>query len=379
MASVAGVIGDTTTWYIGSASGGVWKSTDGGHRFMPVFDSMAVQAIGALAVAPSNPNVVWAGTGEAWAVRDADIIGDGVYKSDDGGKTWKNMGLRETGRIARIIVNPGTPDIVYVCALGRLTAPQQERGVYKTTDGGKTWRRVLFVDENTGCSSLAMDAKNADVLYAGAWQVAMHPWAELSGGTGSGIYKSTDAGEHWTRIEDPGLPKAPVGKVAVAVAPTNPNRVYALMQTATQGSLWRSDDAGAHWTVVSHARDLIGRGGYYIHLVVSSGNADEVIVSSSSVWLSQDGGKTFRTVPWGGDNHDIWMDPRDPDHFAITNDAGARLTMTHGRTWNNVAIANGQVYHVALDHQIPYWVYGNRQDDGTFRGPSSGAEQGAAA
>jgi photosystem II stability/assembly factor-like uncharacterized protein len=378
IASIAGVPGDTTTWYIGSASGGVWKSTDGGHRFVPVFDSMPVQAIGALAVAPSNPKIVWAGTGEAWAIRDADIMGDGIYKSEDAGRTWKHMGLRETGRIGRIIVHPTNPNIVYVCALGRATGPQEERGVYRTTDGGATWKRVLFVDQNTGCSSLAMDAKNPNVLFAGMWQVVMHTWAMFSGGPSSGIWTTRDGGTTWTKVEHPGLPKPPLGKIGVAIAPTNSNRVYALIQTANQGSLWRSDDGGKSWKVVSWARPLIGRAGYYMHLVVSSGNPDEVLVANSSFWRSTDGGRTFRTERWGGDTHDIWMDPKNPDHFGITDDGGARVTTTHGKSFTTIRIPNAQMYHVAVDERIPYWVYGNRQDDGTMRGPSDAPDAGLA-
>src|SRR5262245_1427723 len=241
VASIAGVPGDPTTYYAGAASGGVWKTTDGGIRWVPVSDSMPVQAIGALAVAPSDPNVVWAGTGEAWAIRDSDVIGDGVYRSLDAGRTWVNAGLEETGRIARIIVHPTNPDVVFVCATGRLTGPQKEKGVFRTTDGGAHWEQVLFVDDKTGCSSLSMDAKNPRTLVAGTWQVEMHPWAEISGGPGSGIYLSRDGGSKWTRVEAAGLPKSPLGKIGVAIAPSDSNRIYALIQTKDQGSVWRSD------------------------------------------------------------------------------------------------------------------------------------------
>ncbi len=376
VASITGVPGDTSIWYIGSASGGVWKSTDGGHRFTPVFDSAGVQAIGAVAVAPSRPSTVWVGTGEAWLVRDADIAGDGVYRSDDAGKSWQHAGLDRTGRIARILVHPTNPDVVYVCALGRGTGPQEERGVYKTTDGGKSWSRVLFLEPNVGCSSLAMDATNPDVLFAGMWHVIVHPWAMSSGTeTGAdGVWRTTDGGATWKQLVA-GLPRPPLGKVGVAIAPSSSNRVYALLQTANQGSLWRSDDGGDSWKVVSWARGLIGRAGYYMHLAVSSGNPDEVLVANSSFWQSTDGGKTFKSVPWGGDNHDIWIDPKRPDHFGLTNDAGARVTMNHGKSWNTITIPNAQMYHVAVDEQIPYWVYGNRQDNGTMRGPSAAPEQ----
>ena len=261
VASIAGVPGDPSIYYAGAASGGVWKTTDGGIRWVPVSDSMPVTAIGALAVAPSDPSIVWAGTGEAWAIRDSDVIGDGIYKSMDAGRTWTHMGLDETGRIGRILVHPTNPDIVFACAIGRITAPQPERGVFRTTDGGAHWDRVLFVDENTGCSGLSMDAKNPRTIWAGTWQVEMHPWAMLSGGPGSGVYVSRDGGTRWSKVDASGLPKSPLGKIDVAAAPTDSNRVYALIQTKDQGSLWRSDDAGATWRVVNWSRELIGRAG----------------------------------------------------------------------------------------------------------------------
>jgi len=374
VASIAGVPGDPSIYYAGAASGGVWKTTDGGIRWVPLSDSMPVAAIGALAVAPSDPNVVWAGTGEAWAIRDSDVIGDGIYKSMDAGRTWTHMGLDETGRIGRIVVNPSNPDVVLACAIGRITAPQQERGVFRTTDGGQHWDRVLFVDENTGCSGLSMDAKNPRTIWAGTWQAEMHPWAMLSGGAGSGLYVSHDGGSKWTKIEAAGLPKSPLGKIDVAVAPTDSNRVYALIQTKDQGSVWRSDDGGVTWRVVNWSRELIGRAGYYIHLAVSPANEDEILISNSSFFQSVDGGLTFRTVNWGGDNHDIWWDPKDADRFAITHDAGITLTTQHGRSTQRVQLPIGQMYHVTVDNQVPYYVYSNMQDDGTMRGSSIAAE-----
>ena len=374
IAAIVGVPGDERTWYVGNASGGVWKSSDSGSTFAPVFDKEPVQAIGALAIAPSNHAMVWAGTGEAWAIRDADIAGDGIYLSTDSGATWKNMGLRETGRIGRIIVHPTNPNIVYVCALGRVTGPQQERGVYRTTDGGATWQRVLFVDANTGCSGLTLDAHDPDVLFAGMWQVEMHTYAMYSGGPSSGVYVSHDAGTTWTHLTGHGLPVSPLGKIDVAVAPTNAKRVYALIQTADQGSVWRSDDGGASWHVVNWARALIGRAGYYIRIAVSPANADRVLIANSSFFQSMDSGKTFRDVPWGGDNHDIWFDPMRPDRIGITDDAGAHLSTNSGKTWKNVELPNAQAYHVAVDNRVPYWLYTNRQDNGTMRGPSTAPE-----
>jgi photosystem II stability/assembly factor-like uncharacterized protein len=371
VAAVAGIARDPSTYYAGAASGGVWKSTDGGNRWLPIFDKEPAQAIGALAVAPSDANLVWAGTGEAWAIRDSDVMGNGVYKSTDAGVTWTHMGLDQTGRIGRIVVDPQNEDTVFVCALGRLTGPQQERGVYRTTDGGAHWDRVLFVDEKTGCSGLSMDPHNPRTLFAGMWQAEMHTYAELGGGPGSGVYLSRDGGTKWTRIEGHGMPKPPVGKIDVAIAPTNSNRVYALIQTADQGSLWRSDDGGENWSAVNYDRMLIGRAGYYIRLAVSPASDNEVYVSNSAFFESLDGGETFREVPWGGDNHDIWIDPTNPDRFVVTDDGGLNITTVHGRGFDRVSLPIGQMYHVAVDNQIPYYFYTNMQDDGNMRGPST--------
>ncbi len=372
IASVAGVPGDTMTYYMGAASGGIWKTTDGARTFTPIFDDQPVQAIGALAVAPSNPRTVWAGTGEAWAIRDADVMGDGVYKSTDAGATWANMGLKDVGRIGKIIVHPTNPNIVFVCALGRATGPQEERGVYRTRDGGTKWERVLFVDQNTGCSGIAIDESDPKVLYAGTWEVVMHTWAMFSGGHGSGVYVSRDSGSTWSRINDAGLPKSPLGKIDVAVAPSNSKRVYALIQTPDQGSLWRSDDGGIKWRVVSWDRSLIGRAGYYIRVAVNPQNDLEVLVANSSFHRSLDGGETFPITNGGcGDCHDIWMDARNPAHWVATGDGGAGITRNHGQTFTQFALPIGQMYHVAIDDQAPYWIYSNRQDASTMRGPSN--------
>ena len=370
IASVAGIPGDPSTYYAGAASGGVWKSTDAGNDWEPIFDKEPAAAIGAIAVAPSDHNVVWVGTGEAWMIRDTDVMGNGVYKSTDAGKTWTRLGLEQTGRIGRIIVHPTDPNTVFVCALGRATGPEQDRGVYRTTDGGQHWERVLFADEKTGCSGLAMDPNNSRVLFAGMWQVELHTWGEFSGGAGSGVYVSRDGGSQWTRIQAHGLPKSPVGKIDVAVAPTDSNRVYLLIQTKDQGSVWRSDDAGENWRVVNWQRALIGRAGYYIRIAVSPGNENEVLVANSSFFRSLDGGETFEETHWGGDNHDIWIDPKNADRFAITDDGGMHITTVQGRGFHDVQLPIGQMYHVAVDDQVPYEVYSNMQDDGNMRGPS---------
>jgi photosystem II stability/assembly factor-like uncharacterized protein len=384
VASVSGVPGDPKTWYLGSASGGVWKSTDGGTTFLPIFDDQPVAAIGSIAVASTDPNIVWVGTGEPWVIRYSDVMGDGVYVSKDAGATWKHMGLIETGRISRVLIHPTDPNTVYVCAEGRLTGPQQERGVFKTTDGGTNWKRVLFVDEKTGCSGLSLDPKDPKTMVAGTWQVEEHTWGELSGGPGSGVYLSHDGGDTWTKATN-GMPKSPVGKIDVAIAPSDSKRMYALIQSADQGSLWRSDDSGASWKTVSWDRSLIGRAGYYIRLAVNPQNPDDLIIMSSSMHRSVDGGKNFSGngatppgVPQGascGDCHDVWFDPKDPVSYALTDDGGANINTHNGTT--RVSLPNGQMYHVHVDNRVPYWIYSNRQDDGTMRGPSTVSEQTA--
>ncbi|MCC7184904.1 MAG: glycosyl hydrolase, partial [Acidobacteria bacterium] len=305
IASVVGVPGDPTTYYLGNASGGVWKSTDSGATFVPVFDEMPVQAIGALALSASDHNQVWAGTGEGWVIRPSDVMGDGVYKSIDAGKTWTHMGLRDTGRIGRIIVHPADPNIVYVCAVGRANGPQQERGVFKTVDGGKTWTHSLFVNQDTGCSGLSMDAKNPNILIAGAWQLVQRTWQQYSGGPGSAVYMTKDAGATWKKVEN-GMPRSPLGKIDVAIAPSDSSRIYALIQTADQGSLWRSDNGGDSFTVVSWDRSLIGRAGYYVRLGINPQDKDDVIVMNSGFHRSKDGGKLFPITGGCGDCHDVW-------------------------------------------------------------------------
>lgn len=370
ISAIAGIQGDASTYYAGAASGGVWKSNDGGNAWKPVFDKQPAAAIGALAVAPSEPSTVWAGTGEAWAIRDSDVMGNGIYKSLDSGQTWTNMGLEHSGRIGRIVVHPANADIVFACVLGRMTGPQQERGVFRTPDGGQHWEKVLFAGENVGCSGLTMDPQNPHTLFAGMWEGEMHTYGEFSGGPGSGIYVSHDGGTTWTRIEEHGLPHSPLGKIDVAVAPTNSNRVFALIQTKDQGSLWRSDDGGKHWKAVNYQRALIGRAGYYIRLAVSPSDDNEVYVANSSFWRSLDGGENFKEVPWGGDTHDIWIDPENADRFVITDDGGMSITTVHGRGFHRIKLPIGQMYHVAVDNKIPYYFYSNMQDDGNMRGPS---------
>ena len=369
VSAVVGVPGDANTYYAGGASGGVWKSTDAGVHWKPVFDEQPAQSIGSIAIAPSDPNVVWVGTGETF-IRSNVSIGNGVYRSTDAGRTWSHMGLEKTGRIGRMIVDPRNPDVVFAAALGTCYGPQPERGVYRTTDGGKSWDRVLFVDENTGISDLSMDPSNPRILFAGAWQIDIKTWGRKSGGPGSGLFVSRDGGSTWKRITRHGLPEPPLGKIAVAVAPSDPQRIYALIETGQRGSLWRSDDGGENWKLVNHSRLLNERPHYYTRMLVMPDNANEVYFPSNGMGVTYDGGETADQVRWGGDNHDMWADPKNPSRMMIGNDGGVILSTTRGRQWNPIRLPIGQMYHVATDNRIPYMVYGQMQDDGSMRGPS---------
>ncbi|HEV2063748.1 MAG TPA: sialidase [Thermoanaerobaculia bacterium] len=370
VSAVAGVPGDPNTYYAGAASGGVWKSTDAGIHWRPVFDGQPAQSIGSIAIAPSDSNVIWVGTGETF-IRSNVSLGNGIYKSTDAGKTWTHMGLEKTGRIGRVIVDPRNPDVVFAAALGTCYGPQQERGVYRTVDGGKTWERVLFVDENTGASDLSMDATNPRILFAGTWQIEIKTWGRKSGGPGSGVFVSKDGGTTWKRIEKHGLPDPPLGKIAVNVAPSDPQRVYALIETGQKGSLWRSDDVGENWKLVSSSRLLNERPHYYTRMLVMPDNANEVYFPSNGMGVTYDGGETSEQVRWGGDNHDMWADPKDARRMMIGNDGGVLISTTRGRQWNSMRLPIGQMYHVAADNRIPYMIYGQMQDDGSMRGPSN--------
>jgi photosystem II stability/assembly factor-like uncharacterized protein len=385
--SIVGVPGQPYVYYAGSASGGIFKTTDGGIHWEAIFDGQPVSSIGSLQIAPSDPNVIWAGTGEAW-IRSHISVGAGIYKSTDAGKTWKLMGLEKTGRIGHIAIDPKNPDIVLACALGHAYGPQPERGVFRTTDGGKTWDRVLFTDENCGCSDIAMDPNNPRVLLAGMWPLEIHTWGRESGGPGSGLFMSRDEGATWKKLTGHGLPTRTTGKFALAIARSNSNRVYALIETGDglpykgqetdRGKLWRSEDGGENWRLVSYDRSLGGRPHYYFRVAVSPENENEAYFLTAGYAVSLDGGETtrgggggggFAGSP-GGDNHDIWIDPTDANRMAVANDSGVSLSVNRGRTWQRIQLPNGQIYHVTTDSQIPYYVYGNRQDGPSYRGPS---------
>jgi hypothetical protein len=392
ISAAAAVAGKPGVYYAGAASGGVWKSSDGGTTWKPTFDNETSQAIGALAVAESNPNIVWAGTGEGWAVRDMDMMGDGIYKSTDAGETWTNMGLKDTGRIGTVIIHPTNENIVLACALGRATGPQKERGVFMTEDGGKSWKQTLFVDEKTGCSGLQMAHKDPNTVIAGTWEMYLQTHVLESGGPGSGIHLSKDGGRTFTKVTHPGLPKSPFGKTDVAIAPSNPLRMYALIQTGSagvmpwgaakripseaQGSLWRSDDGGKAWQNVSWDRRLIGRAGYYIRIRVSPDEPDHLMIANSTLWRSRDGGKIWVSGGGGcGDCHDIWWDPNPSmaGHYIVTGDGGMGIYGSPNNPTGNtsVSLPIGQMYRVTVDQRSPYWVYGSRQDDGSMRINSS--------
>jgi len=385
--AATGVPGDPHVYYVGAASGGVYKTIDGGVNWQPVFDEQPVQSIGSLAVAASDANIVWAGTGEG-KIRSHISVGQGIYKSMDAGKTWALMGLEQTGRIPRIVIDPKDANVVLACALGHAYGPQPERGVFRTADGGRTWNKVLFVDENTGCSDIAMDPKNPRVLFAGMWQLEIHTWGRDSGGPGSGLFKSTDGGITWKKLSGSALPTRPVGKVAVAIAYSNPNRVYAMIETGDgiplngqptdNGQVWRSDDAGATWRIVSYDHNAMGRAHYYSRMAVAPDDEDETYFLTASFNKSIDGAQNLFPLPMapGGDHHDIWIDPTDANRMIVAHDQGLSISINRGRTWFRQRLTNAQIYHVTVDNEIPYNVLGNKQDEPSYRGPSNSRVQG---
>jgi photosystem II stability/assembly factor-like uncharacterized protein len=378
-ASIVGEPGNPLVIYVGAAAGGIFKTEDGGTTWHPVFDREDVAAVGALAVSSVDHNVVWAGTGEPWLIRPFYPLGDGVYKSTDAGKTWQHVGLEETGHIARIIADPHDVNVAYACAVGQAYRPQHERGVFRTTDGGKTWQQLLFVDENTGCSELALDSKDSRTLFAGMWQVDIKTWDLNSGGKSSGVYVTHDGGATWKKLAGHGLPDAdhPLGKVAVGIAPSDSSRVYALVQDTTPG-LYRSDDGGATWTLVNQSHLPSERSPYYTRFGIAPDNPDLLYFPSVSWSVSRDGGKTFAEdiTRAGGDNHDVWIDPLNPNRILDANDQGANISLNRGKTYAHITLPIAQLYHVYTDTRIPYNVFGNRQDGPSYYGPSNNLEQG---
>jgi len=361
--AVTGVTGEPSVYYFGGVAGGVWRSSDGGANWTPIFDQESISSIGAIAVADSDPNVIYVGTGEA-CIRGNISYGDGVYKSTDRGKTWTNVGLRDSRHIGAIVVHPKNPDIAFVAALGHAYGPNAERGIFRTTDGGKTWQKVLYKDDRTGGIDVVFDPENSNVLYASLWQVQRTPWSLSSGGPGSGLYKSTDGGATWKRLEGHGLPEGILGRIGVSVSGADSNRVYALIE-AKQGGIYRSDDAGDTWTRVNDDERYRQRAWYFTHIFADPKSVDTIYVLNTGLFKSTDGGKTFNLLPARhGDHHGLWIDPEDPDRLINGNDGGATISLDGGHTWtmqNNQPTA--QFYHIIDDHQWPYYLYGTQQDN----------------
>ena len=382
VSAVVGVPGDRNIYYAGAASGGIFKSIDGGIHWEPIFDDQPVASIGALAINPVNPNIVWAGTGETF-IRSNISHGNGIYRSTDAGKTWQHMGLDATGRIGRIVVHPTNPDIVFAAALGHGYGPQEDRGIFRSQDNGLTWEHVLFVDEHTGASDLAIDPNNPQILFAGMWQLFIQTWGRESGGPGSGLWTSRDGGSTWHELTGNGLPSKPLGKIGLSMTPIDSNRIYALIETNAdanvedhEGVLWRSDDGGDQWQMVNADHTLAQRPLYYTRATVAPDDRDEIHFLSTRHSVSLDGGLTITRGTAGGDNHDMWIDPLIPDRMIVGHDGGLSISTTRGESWWRPRMPIAQMYHAYTDNQIPYYVYGNRQDGPSARVPSNSLQQG---
>lgn len=364
------------TVFAGSASGGVWKSINGGTTFKPVFDLQSVQSIGAVAVDPANPKNVWVGTGESW-VRNSVSIGDGVYQSTDGGENWHNVGLKDSEHIAKILVDPKDSKTVYVCAIGHLWDDNEERGVYKTTDSGKTWRKVLAgANGSTGCGMLAMSPQDSQTIYASMWDVRRQAWTYRSGGPGSGLFKSSDSGEHWTELTTAnakGLPEKPYGRIALAVAPAKPQVVYAMIECKSS-ALFRSNDGGQNWTRLDASQFMVWRPFYFANLTVDPKDENKVFKAGGTLLLSVNGGRSFSPSSNAahGDFHDVWIDPADPNTVFASDDGGLWRSQDGGTRWEHLLnLPVSQFYHVSVDNADPYHVYGGLQDNSSWVADSS--------
>ncbi len=373
VARVAGVPGDPLTYYAAVAQGGVWKSSNGGREWAPIFDEQFTTSVGSLALAPSDPNVIYVGSGEA-NIRGNVSLGWGIWKSVDAGKTWARV-WENRGQIGTMAVHPRNPDIAFAAVLGSPFGPSDTRGVYRTRDGGKTWQRVLFKNADTGASDVAFDPNNPNILYAGLWQMRRTPWALTSGGPGSGLYRSRDGGDTWTALTGAGLPEGDWGKVGVAIAPSDSQRVYALIE-AKEGGLFRADDGGDTWTRVSAHRSLRQRAWYYTTMTVDPRNADVLWFPQVPLLKSIDGGKTVVSIkgPHHGDHHDVWIDPKNNQRLISANDGGVDISTDGGKTWFAPDLPLGQFYNIDVDNRLPYHVGGTLQDMGTVSGPSRGLD-----
>jgi photosystem II stability/assembly factor-like uncharacterized protein len=372
---VSGVPSNPLLYYAATASGGVWKSEDGGIRWKPIFDDQPISSIGSIAVSPSNPGVIYVGSGEA-NIRGNVAAGNGIYKSNDGGKTWARV-FKEEGQIGTMIVHPTNPDIAFAAVLGHAFGPNPERGVYRTANGGRSWEQVLKKNADTGASDVCFDPSNPNVLFAGMWQARRYPWGMTSGGAGSGLYVSRDGGDSWTQLTGKGLPDAPWGKVGVAVAPSDSRRVYALIEAET-GGLFRSDDGGDTWSLASDHRSLRQRAWYYTTITIDPSNRDVIWFPQVPLLKSVDGGRTIKRVRGAhhGDHHDVWIDPTNPKRMIDANDGGVDISWDGGESWYAPPLPIGQFYHVAADTSVPYRVMGAMQDLGTASGPSDSLESG---
>ncbi|MFN3242633.1 MAG: VPS10 domain-containing protein [Planctomycetota bacterium] len=378
--AVAGVPGDPTIVWAGASAGGVWKSTDGGVTFEPVFDDQDVASIGAIAVHPTATDIVWVGSGEG-NPRNSASVGRGIYRTTDGGRSWTKLGLDKTERIHRIVLHPDDADVAWVSAFGTSWGENEQRGVFKTTDGGATWTKVLYVDERTGCSDLILDPRNPDKLFASMWQHRRWPWAFESGGPGSGLYRTLDGGETWTRLgSDDGLPKGELGRIGLAIAASDPDVVYALTE-AKKSVLLRSDDGGFRFRTVNGSDGIAPRPFYFCDIRVDPRDPNRVYNMHTVIDVSTDGGRSFETlVGWNAahpDHHSMWIDPRDPQRILIGNDGGVYTSRDRGAHWRFCAnLPLAQFYHVAVDDDVPYHVYGGLQDNGSWRGPANVWENG---
>jgi photosystem II stability/assembly factor-like uncharacterized protein len=375
--AVAGIASEPNVFYMGAAGGGVWESDNYGHSWKNISDKyFKSDNIGAMAIAPSNPKIIYVGTGDS-APRNTVLTGEGMYKSTDGGKTWKYIGLGETHIISWILVDPNNPDVVYVAALGHLFGPNPERGVFKTTDGGRTWKKVLYVNDDTGAITMAMDPANPQVVYATMWQMSRRHWTFSSGGPGSGIYKTTDGGTNWTNITHrPGLPTGIFGKVGIAVAPSDPNILYALIQAKYKGQaggLFRSDNGGQTWKLINNSMNITQRAFYYMYVYVDPKDPNTIYLPNVGLYVSHDAGKKLIPLhPPHGDNHVLWINPNNPQILIEGNDGGATVTLNGGKAWSSEDNQpTGQFYHANLDDQFPFHIYGAQQDRSSVEGPSA--------
>ena len=370
--TAVGVPGNPSLYYFGSVGGGVWKSTNAGATWEPIFDGQPIASIGAIVLAPSDPNILYVGTGEA-DMREDITYGNGMYKSTDAGKTWTHIGLDDSQQIGRVLVDPKNPDIVFVAALGHAFGANAERGVFRSTDGGKSWQRVLHKDDDTGAIDLAFDPESSKTIYASLWQARRPPWNVYppSNGPGSGLYKSTDGGTTWTQLKN-GLPTEGVGRIGIAVAKTDHNRLYAVVD-AKHGGLYRSDDAGQSWKLMDSEQRIWGRGWYFGVVEADPKDADVVYITNTTVYKSTDGGHSFtgfKGAPGGDDYHSIWISQDDSERMIISSDQGTIVTLNGGKTWSSwYNQPTAQLYHVSTDNRFPYWLYGAQQDSGAVAVP----------